>query len=80
MFEGAIVGFGKRGLFRKVHSRYSRVFRGSREPPDCGNRRESDHFLETLEKLEICESLEIPPVKGPSFVMIPLSGPDIFQP
>ena len=66
--------FWKRGLFRKVHdSREFRDSRDSREPPNCGKKGESDHFLEILVNLEI---LEIPPVKKTPFVMTPLSGPD----
>ena len=58
--------FWKRGLFRKVH--FLEVLENLeflREPPACGKKGDSDHFLEILENLESLEILEISPVKRP---------------
>ena len=44
-----------------------KFLRDCRDPPDCGKKRESNHFVEVLENLEIVhlKILEIPPVKRP---------------
>ena len=53
----AMVRLRKRGLLEKgsfqksPFSRDSRDRRDSREPPDCGNKGESDHFLEIQRKI-----------------------------
>ena len=65
------IGFSKRGLLetgssqKSPFSKDSREFRDSREPPDRGNKEESDHFLEILMFVEILEILAVMPIKRP---------------
>ena len=71
--------FGKGVFSESPFSRDSREFgdsRDSREPPDCGNKGDSDHFLEILENLEISrDSRDFSSEKTP-FAMTPSSGPE----
>ena len=68
-FPSHQVGFGKRGLFRKVHFleilENLEILEILENSQTVENKGESSHFLETLENLEILEILEIPPVKRP---------------
>ena len=63
------VGFGKRGLFRKVHFleilENLEILEILENPQTVENKGKSDHCLEILEKLEILEIQEIPSVKRP---------------
>ena len=63
------VGFGRRGLFRKVHLleilENLEILEILENPQAVENKGESDHFLEILENLEILEILQLPPVKDP---------------
>ena len=69
--QKSLVGFGRRGPLEKESfqkSLFSREFRDSRvsrEPPNCGKKWDSDHFLEILENMEILKILEIAPAKRP---------------
>ena len=60
------VGFGKRGLFRKVH--FLEILENLKileKFLTVEKNGEYDHFLEILENLESLEILEILPVKSP---------------
>ena len=66
------IGFGKRGLFRKVHFPEIlgnlEILEILQNPHAVENKGESDHFLEILEileNLELLEILEIPPAWWP---------------
>ena len=65
----AILGIGKRGLFRKVHFleilENLEILEILEISQTVENKGDSDHFLEILENLEILEILEIPPAKRP---------------
>ena len=76
------VGFGQRGplergSFQKSpFSTYSREFRDSREPPDCGKQgRIGPFFRDSREFRDFRDSRDSSSQKTP-FVMTPFSGPD----
>ena len=75
------IGFGKRGLYRKVHFleilENLEILEILENPQAVEYKGGSDHLLEILENLEILEIVENAPVKRPLFVMTPFSGPDI---
>ena len=56
-----------------------RSFRDSRGPPECGNKGESNPWLEILENLEILEVLHIPPAKRPLPSRPPFPFPNQFK-
>ena len=62
-------GLLEKGSFQKSpfskDSRESKTLEFLEDPQVVGNKRESGHFVETLENLEISEILEIPPAKRP---------------